>query len=80
MKPMWRLRRPAACVADRLAMFSPARVYSPESKASNKPRIFRSVDLPEPEEPMMETISPVSTVMETSLRTCMVDALSPLPR
>ena len=38
-----------------------SRSYVPLSEVSNIPRIFRSVDFPDPEEPIIATNSPSST-------------------
>ena len=53
-----------------------SRWYSPESYSSRMPNTLSSVDLPEPDEPMMLTNSPASMPSEMSLRTCKL--LSPI--
>ena len=42
-------------------------MYSPEVGVSRQPRVLSSVDLPEPEEPMMVTNSPSVMVKDTPL-------------
>jgi len=48
---------------------SPSRRISPESMATSRLRHFKSVDLPEPEDPIRQTTSCGSTAKLTSDRT-----------
>jgi len=53
-----------------LATASPSSIYSPDVGLSKQPSVFIMVDLPEPDGPIMETISPRSIVNETPRKAC----------
>ena len=64
-KPMRRLRTSARAVSLMWLTSSPARWYRPAVGTSRQPKMCMSVDLPEPEGPMMATYSPCSIVRLT---------------
>jgi hypothetical protein len=48
-------------------------MYSPSLALSNIPKILSSVDFPDPEDPMIATNSPSSTLKLIPFRTCNED-------
>src|SRR5438093_10381498 len=70
MNPISRLRTRARSLAGRSATAWPCSQYSPLVAESSRPRIDRSVDLPHPEGPAMDTYSPLATSRLTSDRAC----------
>src|ERR1700683_4465775 len=58
MKPISRLRMRVRSESERFATDFPLRTYSPSDGESSKPRIERSVDLPQPDGPLIATYSP----------------------
>src|SRR6266481_9536317 len=70
MNPISRLRTRARSLAGRSATAWPFSQYSPLLAESSRPRIDRSVDLPHPEGPAMDTYSPLATSRLTSDRAC----------
>src|SRR5678815_5449823 len=70
MNPISRLRTRARSLAGRSATACPFSQYSPLLAESSSPRIDRSVDLPHPDGPPMETYSPFATSRLTSERAC----------
>ena len=78
MKPK-RLRRMAASSSALILEVSvPAMLYVPLVGVSSSPRMFISVDLPEPDCPMMATKSPFSMDRLMFLSTC--TRFSPVPK
>ena len=59
-KPIRRLRMSARSISSSSPTSSPARRYEPRLSVSRQPRMFISVDLPEPDGPMTATYSPGS--------------------
>ncbi len=70
MKPISRLRMRARSAAPSFSTCTPDKVYEPLVGVSSRPRIERSVDLPQPEGPPMETYSPLRTSNWMSERAC----------
>src|SRR5690606_36877633 len=69
MKPKCSRRNCASSSASSSDVARPEIRYSPSDGRSRQPRIFISVDLPEPDAPMIATISPRSMVRFTWFRT-----------
>src|SRR5713101_3570623 len=70
MKPISRLRTRARSLAGRSATAWPFSQYSPLLAESSSPRIDRSVDLPHPDGPAIDTYSPFATSRLTSDNAC----------
>src|SRR5437763_6988274 len=70
MKPISRLRTRARSLAGSSATAWPLSQYSPFVAESSRPRIDRSVDLPHPDGPAMDTYSPFATSRLTSESAC----------
>lgn len=70
MNPMNSFRYNAAFFSERSLIGAPSRMYSPLSYSSRMPRMFSSVDFPDPDEPMIDTSSPAPTSRLTSFKTC----------
>src|SRR6185503_9554367 len=68
--PMCLLRIAASWSSDILPTFSPASSYVPASGTSRQPSTFMSVDLPEPDGPMIATNSPAWMSRSTPARAC----------
>src|ERR1700754_990968 len=77
MKPILRPRTRACWSSVSLATSLPSSQYSPRLGTSRQPRMFISVDLPDPDEPITATYSPASTRRDTPRNACTV--VSPLP-
>src|SRR5690606_970870 len=69
MKPKCSRRNCASSSASSSDVARPEIRYSPSDGRSRQPRMFISVDLPEPDAPMIATISPRSMVRFTWFRT-----------
>ena len=67
--PILRLRIFASAFSSSRATCSPSSSYEPDVGRSRQPMTFISVDLPDPEGPMIATISPAPTCSETPLST-----------
>ena len=67
--PMRAERTSARSSSDSRETSRPSNRYVPEVGVSRKPRMFISVDLPEPDAPIRATMSPFSTRSDTPLRT-----------
>ncbi len=70
MKPIIRLRSSAARVSLRFRIRWPFKVYVPVSYVSSIPKIFSNVDFPDPDAPIIETISPFSISKSMPFNTC----------
>ncbi len=70
MKPIFSLRIREICASESPATSVPSRVYEPVSKPSSRPAMLRKVVFPEPDGPMTETNSPLSTSRLKSHSAC----------
>src|SRR5438128_7004157 len=70
MNPISRFRTRARSLAGRSATAWPFSQYSPLLAESSRPRIDRSVDLPHPDGPAIDTYSPFATSRLTSESAC----------
>ncbi len=70
MKPILRLRTRERSPSSSSRTSTPSSQYQPRLGTSRQPMMFISVDLPEPDAPMMATNSPRATVSETPRRAC----------
>ena len=75
--PIRRLRTRASCRSVNRLTSTPSSRYRPEVGMSRHPRMFISVDLPEPDEPMMARYSPRRTVNDIPRSAC--TSVSPIP-
>ena len=76
-KPSFWLRIAASSFLPSPSTRAPSSVYEPDVGVSRHPSRFISVDLPDPEAPMMATSSPRVTVRSTARRAC--TSFVPLP-
>ena len=74
MKPISLLRISASWLSSIWLTCTPFSSYSPEVGVSRQPIRFISVDLPEPDGPMMATYSPRSISSDTSRKAWIVSA------
>ena len=76
-KPSFWLRIAASSFLPSPSTRAPSSVYDPDVGVSRQPSRFISVDLPEPEAPMMASSSPRLTARSTAHKAC--TAFVPLP-
>src|SRR5438477_8987058 len=76
-KPIFRSRTWARAASSSVRTSTPSRENRPRDGTSRQPTMFMSVDLPDPEGPMMATNSPRSTRRSTAVRA--VTSSLPLP-
>src|SRR5205823_3009243 len=70
MKPSFWLRMRARARAESVATSSPSSQYRPPLGESRHPRMCISVDLPEPDGPVIETNSPAPMLQSTPRNAC----------